>query len=132
MSSDKKFIFLKLEINGAYIVKPKPFIDERGVFRRSFCEKEFKDNGLTHNISQSNISENYHKHTLRGFHYQIEPFSEAKTMTCLNGAIYDIIVDLRPDSPTYLQWENIELNSTNQKSIYIPIGAYKAVTGNSP
>jgi len=115
-------IFKELRIRGAFKIEPEPYVDERGVFRRSFCEKEFKDNGLTNNVSQSNISENHHKYTLRGFHYQISPYSEAKTMTCVSGAAYDIIVDLRPKSPTYLDWESIELNSNNRNSLHVPQG----------
>ena len=115
-------IFKELIIRGAFKIEPEPYVDERGVFRRSFCEKEFKDNGLTNNVSQSNISENHHKYTLRGFHYQIAPYSEAKTMMCITGAVYDIVVDLRPDSPTYLEWESVELNSNNRNGLHIPTG----------
>ena len=119
-------IFKELNIKGAYKIIPEPYIDERGVFRRSFCEKEFSQNGLTNNISQSNISENYHKNTLRGFHYQTAPFSEAKTMICISGSIYDIIVDLRPESETYLKWESLTLNPKNRNSLHIPEGCANA------
>jgi len=115
-------IFKKLSIQDAFRIEPDPFADTRGVFRRSFCEKEFKKNGLTSNVSQSNISENYHKHTLRGFHYQVAPHAEAKTMMCLSGSAYDIIVDLRPSSSTYLKWESIELTQNNRLALHIPKG----------
>jgi len=119
-------IFKELSIKGAYKIIPEPYTDERGVFRRSFCEEEFNQSGLTNNISQSNISENFHKYTLRGFHYQTTPFSEAKTMTCVSGSIYDIIVDLRPESKTYLKWESIDLNPKNRNSLHIPKGCANA------
>jgi len=115
-------IFKKLGIEGAFRIEPEPFADTRGVFRRSFCEKEFKKHGLTSNVSQSNISENHHKFTLRGFHYQTDPHSEAKTMMCLSGSVYDIIVDLRPKSPSYLKWESIELTQKNRWALHIPKG----------
>ena len=87
--------FLKTKISGVIIIKPEPFKDQRGLFRRHFCKLEFKKNKITPLVSQSNISENFKKGTLRGFHYQISPHGEGKTLSCLSGKIYDIVVDLR-------------------------------------
>ena len=115
-------IFKKINIEGAFKIEPEPFADSRGVFRRSFCEQEFKKNGIASNVSQSNISENYNKYTLRGFHYQTGSHGEDKTMMCLSGSAYDIIVDLRPKSSTYLKWESIELTQKNRYALHIPKG----------
>ena len=97
-------IFVKSKIKGVKLIKPEPYKDNRGIFRRIFCNNEFKKNNLSPNVKQSNISENKFKYTLRGFHYQISPYSEDKTLTCIKGSIYDIVVDLRPNSKTYLKW----------------------------
>ena len=89
--------FFEQKIKGVFIIEAEPVIDDRGIFRRQFCEKEFADHGIANNISQANISENTHRHTIRGFHYQIHPFRESKTMTIIKGQIHDIILDLRKD-----------------------------------
>lgn len=91
--------FHEQELAGVYLIEPTPFADERGVFRRHFCDQEFSKNNIVTDVRQSNISENNYAHTLRGFHYQVEPYSEGKTLSCLKGSIYDIIVDLRIESP---------------------------------
>tara|TARA_Y100001970_G_C14029390_1_gene747791 strand:+ start:254 stop:796 length:543 start_codon:yes stop_codon:yes gene_type:complete len=114
--------FKNLSINGAYIIEPNAFSDDRGVFRRAFCSDTFKNEGLSKTLAQANISENFKKHTLRGFHYQIEPHSEAKTLTCVSGSVYDIIVDLRPSSSTYLNWEAVNLTRENKCSLHVPKG----------
>lgn len=113
-------------INGVKLIKPEPFKDKRGVFRRIFCEKEFKENELTSKIKQSNVSENKYKHTLRGFHYQTRPFSEDKTLTCIKGSIYDIVVDLRPRSKTYLKWCSFNIDEKNKFMIHVPKGCANA------
>lgn len=118
--------FKKLKIEGAFIISPEPFIDSRGSFRRNFCFQEFKINKITNTIKQANISENKYKHTLRGFHYQVYPYSEAKTMTCFEGSIFDIIVDLRPKSKTYLKWVGFKINSKEKKSFHVPKGCANA------
>jgi len=118
--------FIKSKIKDAYHIIPEPFKDERGVFRRHFCSKEFQENGITNNVEQANISENKYSHTLRGFHYQVFPHQEGKTLSCLKGSIFDIIVDLRKDSPTYMKWESFELNDINKNSIFIPPGCANA------
>ena len=118
--------FIPQAIPGAYVIEPEPFEDDRGVFRRHFCQEEFTAATLISDVRQCNVSENRHKHTLRGFHYQVQPFCECKTMSCLKGAMYDIVVDLRPASPTYLKWVSVELNDRNRRSVHIPQGCANA------
>ncbi len=119
-------IFHEQKLPGVYIIEPEPFADDRGVFRRHFCDKEFAENGIVTDVRQSNISENKYAYTLRGFHYQTPPYGEGKTLSCLKGSIYDIIVDVRPESPTYMQWISIELNEENRYSIHIAPGCANA------
>ena len=115
-------IFKEIELKGAYLIHLEKNEDERGFFARSFCQQEFKDIGIDFNIVQSNISFNKKTGTLRGMHYQEAPHEEAKIVSCTNGAIYDVIVDLRKDSSTYCKWFASELNSKNCSSLYIPKG----------
>jgi len=114
------------KIMGVFLIEPEFKADERGVFRRHFCQREFESHGLISSISQSNISENTYKQTLRGFHYQVAPYGEGKTLSCLVGKIYDIVVDLRCDSPSYLQWLSFEIGEHNRQSIHIPPGCAHA------
>jgi dTDP-4-dehydrorhamnose 3,5-epimerase len=118
--------FIPQPLPGAFLIEPTPFVDERGVFRRNFCAREFAAHGIASHVLQSNISENRHALTLRGFHYQKAPHGEGKTLTCLKGKIHDIIVDLRPESPTYLKWIEFELDDQNRHSIHIPPGCANA------
>ena len=118
--------FYEQKLAGVYIIEPEPFSDDRGVFRRHFCDREFAEHGIVTDVRQSNVSENRYAHTLRGFHYQIPPYGEGKTLSCLKGSIYDIIVDVRPQSPTYMQWISIELNEENRYSIHIAPGCANA------
>ncbi len=111
-----------LKIAGAYLIKPEAHIDERGSFARQFCKKELAAAGLDFDIKQCNISKNYKAGVLRGMHYQKEPYPEIKLVSCFKGAIYDVIVDLRPDSPTYLEWAGMELSENNNHMVYIPSG----------
>jgi dTDP-4-dehydrorhamnose 3,5-epimerase len=116
-------IFTETKLKGAYIIQPEPHEDERGFFARTYCQREFAQYGLAACSAQCNISYNARKGTLRGMHYQIEPFAEAKLVTCLSGAIYDVIIDLGSDSPTYRRWFSIELDSRRPRSmLYIPAG----------
>ncbi len=119
-------IFVKSKIKGVKLIKPEPYKDNRGIFRRIFCNNEFKKNNLSPNVKQSNISENKFKYTLRGFHYQISPYSEDKTLTCIKGSIYDIVVDLRPNSKTYLKWCFYKIDEKNKFLIHIPKGCANA------
>jgi dTDP-4-dehydrorhamnose 3,5-epimerase len=118
--------FHEQKLAGVYIIEPEPFADDRGVFRRHFCDREFAEHGIVTDVRQSNVSENRYAHTLRGFHYQIPPYGEGKTLSCLKGSIYDIVVDVRPQSPTYMQWISVELNEENRYSIHIAPGCANA------
>ena len=118
--------FTELDLHGVFKIEAEPYEDERGAFRRHFCEKEFSDHGIVSNMKQSNVSENFYSHTLRGFHYQDDPFAEGKTLSCLKGVIYDVVVDLRSDSPTYMKWISIELSAKNRTSVHIAPGCANA------
>jgi dTDP-4-dehydrorhamnose 3,5-epimerase len=115
-------IFSETKIEGTFIIEPELLIDERGFFARSFCKEEFDKLGLDSSIVQCNISCNNKKGTLRGMHYQLPPHEEAKIVSCTEGAIYDVVVDLRKDSRTYCQWIAVELTDNNLKMLYIPKG----------
>jgi dTDP-4-dehydrorhamnose 3,5-epimerase len=115
-------IFTETKIKSVYIIEPELLTDERGFFARSFCREEFQKKGLETDIVQCNISYNKKKGTLRGMHYQVPPFEEAKIVSCTNGSIYDVVVDLRRDSPTYKKWVASELSEKNFKMVYIPRG----------
>lgn len=115
-------IFTKLKLNNAYLIELEKHEDERGFFARSWCQKEFKKNGLVDDIVQANISFNIKKGTMRGLHYQITPHAETKLVRCTRGAIYDVIIDLDSSSNTYRQWMGIELTQENYKLLYVPRG----------
>ena len=118
--------FTQLSIADVWLLEPELIKDNRGVFRRSFCADEYKKNGLITTVRQGNISENPTLGTLRGFHYQVAPHQEAKTLTCLVGSIFDIVIDLRPNSKTFLKWLSVELSSKNRNSLYLPPGCANA------
>lgn len=118
--------FTELTLRGAWLIEPAVFADERGVFRRHFCADEFAAHGLAPTVAQGNVSENPHQGTLRGFHYQTGRFAEAKTISCLSGALFDIVVDLRPESPTFLQWVSAEISAADRRSIHVPAGCANA------
>lgn len=118
--------FLEQKIKGVFLIQPESFIDDRGLFRRNFCQNEFQQHGLFSEIRQTNISENPKAFTLRGFHFQVPPKAEAKVLNCLRGSIHDIVVDLRPDSPTYLQWTSFELSANSKESLVVPAGCANA------
>lgn len=105
---------------GAYVVTLDVKEDERGLFARTFCEKEFADHGLKPAVAQCNLSFNHKAGTLRGMHYQVPPAAETKLVRCTRGAVYDVIVDLRPHSPTYLRHLGVELTEDNRKALYVP------------
>lgn len=106
----------------ARLVEPEPAADERGFFARTFCAGEFAAQGLPTVFVQHNTSGNARRGTLRGLHFQRPPHAEAKVVTCLKGAIYDVIVDLRPASPTFGRWQGFELTAGNRRSLYVPEG----------
>jgi len=112
--------FLETSINGVYIVEPEKHGDERGFFARSYCEKEFRQVGLTVPGVQCNVSYNEHKGTLRGLHFQSKPASEAKLVRCTRGRIVDVAVDMRPESATYLEHVMVELTDENRLALYVP------------
>lgn len=114
--------FQKTLLEGAFIVKVKRLEDERGYFGRVFCEDEFKDQGLDPKIVQANMSTNKLKGTLRGMHYQNEPYQETKFIRCVRGSLFDIIIDLRETSATYMQSFGVELSEDNAKALYVPRG----------
>lgn len=113
-------IFTETRLKGAYLINIEPLQDERGFFGRSFCQREFAAHGLKVNVAQCNISFNEKKGTLRGMHLQLPPKAEAKLVRCARGKIYDVIIDLRPGSPTYCQWEAVSLSPDNYRALYIP------------
>lgn len=115
-------IFTETRLKGAFIIDIDPHEDERGFFARSWCEKEFKQHGLNPRLAQCNISFNKKRGTLRGMHYQAEPFPEAKLVRCTMGAVYDVVIDLRSGSPTFRQWAAVELTAENRRALYIPEG----------
>jgi dTDP-4-dehydrorhamnose 3,5-epimerase len=115
-------IFTETPLEGAYIIDLEPMEDERGHFARSFCREEFAPRGLKTNVAQCNVSFNRKKGTLRGMHFQSEPKAEAKLVRCTRGVIYDVILDLRPHSPTYCKWTTTELTECNMRMIYVPEG----------
>jgi dTDP-4-dehydrorhamnose 3,5-epimerase len=115
-----KFVCTPLE--GAYVIELEPVFDERGFFARTWCREEFLAHGLNPNFTQCSISLNKRKGTLRGLHYQDKPYQEAKLVRCSSGAICDVIVDLRPASPSYAKWLAVELTAANHKMIYAPEG----------
>ena len=115
-------IFTPTDLPGAYVIEPDRRADLRGHFARTYCEKEYADHGLEPHISQSSVSFNLRKGTLRGMHYQAAPFEEVKVVRCNRGSIYDVIIDLRPDSPAYKKWFAVQLDEENGKILYIPRG----------
>jgi dTDP-4-dehydrorhamnose 3,5-epimerase len=115
-------IFTETALQGAVLVDLAPHSDERGFSSRSFCEREFAEHGLNPRVVQCNISYNQKRGTLRGMHLQVPPFAEAKLVRVTRGSIYDVIVDLRRDSPTRLKWFGVELSAENRRALYVPEG----------
>ena len=114
--------FTETKLGGVFVVELEALEDERGFFARSWCAREFEAQGLQRHFVQSNISFNKKKGTLRGMHYQADPRQEVKLVRCTRGAIYDVVIDLRPDSPTFTKWISITLTEDNHMSAYIPEG----------
>lgn len=113
-------LFTETNLKGAYTIEIKRLEDERGFFARAFCQREFEEHGLKPIIAQANIAFNHRKGTLRGMHFQFPPAAETKLVRCTRGAIVDTIVDLRPESPTFLQHTAVELTADNHRAIYVP------------
>jgi dTDP-4-dehydrorhamnose 3,5-epimerase len=114
--------FTQTPVVGAFIVELEPADDTRGFFARTWCAEEFAAHGLNPNIEQCSLSFNQTRGTLRGLHLQIAPHEETKLVRCIRNAVFDVIVDLRSQSTSYLQWYAVELSADNRRSIYIPEG----------
>ncbi len=114
-------VFKETTLTGAYIIEIEPLSDERGFFARSFCRREFAAHGLNPDLVQCNISFNKKKGTLRGMHYQKAPYAEAKVVRCTMGAIYDVIIDIRPSSPTFKKWFAVELFAPGSDNSSLPV-----------
>ena len=124
-------IFTETPLRGAYLVAPELREDDRGAFARVFCQDEMRDHGLEPVIAQANVSVNHRAGTLRGMHYQVPPHDEAKLVRCTRGAIFDVIVDLRPESPTHLQPFGARLDEDDRLALYVPpmfAHGYQALT----
>lgn len=115
-------IFTKTKLIGAYLIELEKNEDERGFFARNWSEREFAEHGLVCNFLESNISFSRRKGTLRGMHYQAAPYGQVKLVRCTSGAIYDVIIDLRSDSPTFKRWTAVELTAQNHLTLYVPLG----------
>lgn len=114
--------FCETKLAGVFEVYPERLADERGFFARTWCQKEFQDHGLESRLAQCSISYNLKRGTLRGMHFQMPPFEEMKLVRCTQGAIYDVVLDLRPGSDTYKQWIAATLTSENRNMICVPKG----------
>jgi dTDP-4-dehydrorhamnose 3,5-epimerase len=114
--------FVEAPLSGAYVIEVTPFVDERGLFARTFCKDEFKQINHAEEFVQFNHSFTKNKGSIRGMHYQIPPFSEIKLIRCVHGSVFDVIIDIREGSSTFLQYFAIELSARNMKSIYVPRG----------
>lgn len=112
--------FTPTAVEGAFIIDLNPIGDDRGFFTRTYCAREFREHGIHPRIAQCNLCFNHQKGTLRGLHYQVAPAAESKLVRCLRGAIHDIIVDLRPESPSFLQHVAVELSSENRRALFVP------------
>jgi dTDP-4-dehydrorhamnose 3,5-epimerase len=112
--------FIETKLKGAFVLELERHEDERGFFARTFCQKEFEAHGLKPIIAQASMAHNVRKGTVRGMHYQYPPAAETKLVRCTRGAIYDIIVDLRPEGPTFLDHVAVELSADNQRALYVP------------
>ncbi len=113
-------IFTETKLKGAFILDIEKRTDDRGFFGRSWCRKEFEAHGLTGRFLQTNVSLSLKAGTLRGMHYQLHPYEEGKLVRCVRGALYDVIIDLRPESATFRQWIGVELTQDNYRMLYVP------------
>jgi dTDP-4-dehydrorhamnose 3,5-epimerase len=112
--------FIETGLPGAVIVEIEKLEDQRGFFARTWCKKEFEKHDLDAEMVQANVSFNHSKGTLRGMHYQVEPHGETKLVRCTQGAVYDVIIDLRPGSQTYRRWFGVELSAANYRMLFVP------------
>lgn len=114
--------FIETPLKGAYVIELAPFVDHRGVFARIFCKKEFLSINHTKDIVQINYSLSRMKGSVRGMHYQLPPMAEIKAIRCIRGSVFDVIVDVRKGSPTFLKWFGVVLSDKNMKMTYVPEG----------
>ena len=119
-------IFEKQKIDGLFLIKPSPYEDNRGIFHRSYCDAELAKAGINFIVKQGNISENFKKHTLRGFHYQKQPSNESKIISCITGSLFNVVIDLRKNSETYHQSVALNISSYLKDSIHVPSGCANA------
>jgi len=127
-------IFTPLELAGAWLIEPELISDERGAFARMWCCREFQDHGLNPQLVQCNVSINHRRGTVRGMHFQRDPHAETKLVRCASGAIHDVIVDLRSESPTFRRWIGCDLTSERRAMLYIPAGfahGFQTLTDNT-
>jgi dTDP-4-dehydrorhamnose 3,5-epimerase len=118
--------FISQSIEGLVLIRPEVFEDNRGAFRRNFCAKELKENGIEFSVLQGNISENKSIFTLRGFHYQKKPSNESKILTPITGGLHNVVIDLRSDSPTFLKSVALDILSSGRESLHVPAGCANA------
>ena len=118
----QRFSFIKTPLDGLFKIDRKPIVDNRGFFSRLYCEEEFKEIGFDQSIAQINYTLTKQKGTVRGLHFQLPPYAETKIVTCIQGEVWDVAVDIRKNSPTFLQWHAERLSTENQSSLYIPDG----------
>ncbi len=114
--------FTETGLKDAYVIELEKRCDERGFFARAWCRREFEEHGLIADLAQSNLSFSRRAGTLRGMHYQVYPHQETKLVRCTKGALYDVIIDIRPESPTYMKWFGAELTEDNHRMLYVPRG----------
>ncbi|HYR93991.1 MAG TPA: dTDP-4-dehydrorhamnose 3,5-epimerase [Methylomirabilota bacterium] len=114
--------FVPTSLAGAFVIEQERRVDERGFFARTWCAEEFEEHNLEPRLAQCSVSFNHHRGTLRGLHYQAPPFAETKVVSCTRGAVFDVAVDLRPDSPTFRKWTGRELTEDNGRALYVPRG----------
>lgn len=114
--------FLQCDVAGARVVEPTPHQDARGRFMRAWCQREFADAGIEFEPLQANMGLSVHSGTIRGLHYQVSPALEAKLVRCTRGSLFDVVVDLRPESPTYRCWYGIDLSADDGRMLYVPEG----------
>ena len=127
-------LFIETKLKGAFVIELEKYSDDRGFFSRAWCQKEFKEQGINSRFVQANIGFSKNSGTIRGIHYQIAPFEEAKLVRCIRGAIFDVVLDLRPELPSFKQWFGVELSDENRKMLYVPEGCahgYQALVDNT-
>lgn len=126
--------FVEAPLAGAYVIELEPFLDERGLFARTFCQKEFATIGFHKQIVQINHSVTSQKGAIRGMHYQLPPACETKIIRCVQGKVFDVMVNIRTGSPTFMKWHGVELSKENMRMVYIPEGfahGFQALTDNA-